>query len=152
VTEVESIIEPDGVADDIERESVSFVGIHRPILSNLTSLFVSTILDQLGTETQSEWLFTCSRGDGKKRLTTISKAWQRIRQDADLAHVRLHDLRHMHASMLINSGHSLYIVQQVLGHSDPSVTQRYSHLSTATLHEAANSAGTYLEKALEKKS
>jgi integrase len=110
------------------------------------------ILDQLGTETQSEWLFTSSRGDGKQRLTTINKAWQRIRQDADLAHVRLHDLRHMHASMLINSGHSLYIVQQVLGHSDPSVTQRYSHLSTATLHEAANSVGKYLDKALEKKS
>ncbi len=58
----------------------------------------------------------------------------------------------MGASMILNSGHSLYIAQQILGHSDPSVTQRYAHLSTATLQEAANSMGDYLEKALEKPS
>jgi integrase len=107
------------------------------------------VLDQLKTEGKSEWLFTSSRGGG--RLTTISKRWIefRSRKDVDLPSTRLHDLRHMHASMLINSGHSLYVVQQVLGHSDPSVSARYSHLSTATLQAAANSVGTYVEDALE---
>ena len=33
VAEIESIVEPDGVGNDIGRESVSFVGIHWPILS-----------------------------------------------------------------------------------------------------------------------
>jgi site-specific recombinase XerD len=56
----------------------------------------------------------------------------------------------MAASAILNSGHSLYVVQKILGHSDPSVTQRYAHLSTATLQDAANSIGTYLDKALEK--
>ena len=33
VTEVEAIVEPDSVGDDIWRESVAFVGIHAPILA-----------------------------------------------------------------------------------------------------------------------
>ena len=105
------------------------------------------VLEQLGTEGKSEWLFVSSRSG--KRLTTINKAWQRIRQEAGLPQTRLHDLRHQAASHMLNSGYSLYVVQQVLGHSDPSVTQRYAHLSTETLQGAANSVGTYLEKALE---
>ncbi len=70
---------------------------------------------------------------------------------AGLPNLRLHDLRHMHASMLINSGQSLYVVQQILGHSDPSVTQRYAHLSTESLQQAANSVGAYLDRALKEK-
>lgn len=54
------------------------------------------------------------------------------------------------ASFLVNSGRTLYEVQQILGHSDPTVTQRYAHLSTDTLQDAANSASDYLDKALDK--
>ena len=42
--------------------------------------------------------------------------------------------------MLVNAGHSLYEVQQSLGHSDPRGTMRYAHLSKDSLHQAANSA------------
>ncbi|PLW68149.1 site-specific integrase [Pseudohalioglobus lutimaris] len=112
------------------------------------------ILDEIGTRGKSKWLFTSSRNakDGSKekaRLKNINKVWYVLRKEADLEHIRLHDLRHMNASMLINSGHSLYVVQQVLGHSDPAVTQRYSHLTPDTLQEAANSVDAYVEKALE---
>ena len=72
------------------------------------------------------------------------------RKEANLDHIRLHDLRHQFASHLVNSGRTLYEVQQILGHSDPSVTQRYAHLSTATLQDAADSANAYLEDALDK--
>ena len=68
------------------------------------------------------------------------KVWSRLRKAAGLPHLRIHDLRHQYASFLVNSGRTLYEVQQILGHSDPSVTQRYAHLSTASLQEAANSA------------
>ena len=35
--QVEAIVEPDSIGNDIRRESVAFVGIHRPILSILGS-------------------------------------------------------------------------------------------------------------------
>jgi hypothetical protein len=41
IAKVETIIVPDGITDDVGLESVTLVGIHRPILSNETSLFVS---------------------------------------------------------------------------------------------------------------
>ena len=109
------------------------------------------VLNQLETEGKSEYLFTNSKTGA--RLTTISKVWRALKQEADLPQqARLYDAtRHQHASLLINSGHSLYVVQQILGHSDPSVTQRYAHLSTDTLQQAANCVGAYLDKALKEK-
>lgn len=83
------------------------------------------VLNQLDTE---EYLFI-NRQTGEP-YTTIHKVWSRLRRKAGLTHLRIHDLRHQYASFLVNSGRTLYEVQQILGHSDPSVTQRYAHLST----------------------
>ena len=51
--------------------------------------------------------------------------------------MRLHDLRHSFASFLVNRGVSLYIVQGLLGHSQARATQRYAHLTSDTLLDAA---------------
>jgi len=86
----------------------------------------------------------------KDRLKTVHKAWYSIREAADLPHLRIHDLRHMYASFLVNNGRSLYEVQAVLGHSSPQVTQRYAHLSTETLRDAAASASSQIQAASPK--
>lgn len=57
-----------------------------------------------------------------------------------LADVRIHDLRHSFASLLVNSGRTLYEVQHLLGHTQVKTTQRYAHLSQDTLLDAANAA------------
>ena len=62
--------------------------------------------------------------------------WDRIRKRAGIPDVRIHDLRHNFASLLINSGRSLYEVQKLLGHADISTTQRYAHLTQDTLRDA----------------
>jgi site-specific recombinase XerD len=54
--------------------------------------------------------------------------------------VRIHDLQHSFANLLINSGRSLYEVQRLLGHSQIKTTQRYAHLAPETLLEATNAA------------
>jgi len=77
----------------------------------------------------------------------IHKVWHRLREKAGLKHLRLHDLRHQYASFLVNSGRTLYEVQQILGHSSPSVTQRYAHLSTKSLQDAANTASVKIREA-----
>jgi len=47
-------------------------------------------------------------------------------------------LRHNFASVLINSGRSLYEVQKLLGHSNSKTTERYAHLQQSTLKDAVN--------------
>ncbi|WP_430232618.1 tyrosine-type recombinase/integrase [Nitrosomonas communis] len=107
------------------------------------------VLNQLDTRGEYEHLFI-NQQTGKP-YTTITKVWHRIRQKAELDHLRLHDLRHQYASFLVNSGRTLYEVQQILGHSDPKVTMRYAHLSTKALQEAANSASVKIEEAMRRK-
>jgi integrase len=105
------------------------------------------LLDSLETEGTHEYLFVNPHGE---RLKYIHACWNRRRREAGLPHLRLHDLRHQYASFLVNSGRTLYEVQAILGHSDPSVTARYSHLSTKALQEASGSAADAINGALRK--
>jgi len=72
--------------------------------------------------------------------------WDRVRRAAGMPELRMHDLRHSFASNLVNSGRSIYEVGRLLGHTQMKTTQRYAHLSDATLmsamEEAANAVRT----------
>ena len=105
------------------------------------------VLQQLDTQGKSEYLFP-SPVTGKPQLS-ITRPWYRIRKLAGVK-IRIHDLRHGFASMLVSGGRSLYEVQQILGHSDPKVTMRYAHLSSKVLQEAAN-AGSVIVPRVEAK-
>lgn len=104
------------------------------------------VLNQLDTEGTFEHLFV-NRQTGNP-YTTVHKVWGRLRKKAGVPFLRIHDLRHQYASFLVNSGRTLYEVQQILGHSDPSVTQRYAHLSTKSLQDAANSASDVIRRGM----
>jgi integrase len=68
----------------------------------------------------------------------IHRSWDAARRRAGLADVRMHDLRHSAASNMVNAGQSLYVVGKVLGHTQPTTTQRYAHLSQEALLAAAD--------------
>ena len=71
--------------------------------------------------------------------------WYIIRDAAELYDVRIHDLRHTYASLLINKGVTLYEVQTLLGHSSIQMTQRYAHLAPDRLHEMTEIVGDIVE-------
>ena len=65
------------------------------------------------------------------------KVWLPALDDANLGlHVRMHDLRHAHASWLLAGGADLKTVMERLGHSQIQTTQKYLH----TLPEADDRA------------
>jgi integrase len=103
------------------------------------------VLKAVNTQGQFEHVFI-NQQTGEP-YTTISKVWGRIRQKARLPQLRIHDLRHGFASFLVNNGRTLYEVQALLGHSSPNVTQRYAHLSTKALQDAADSASIAIREA-----
>ena len=76
----------------------------------------------------------------KLPFNTVFCSWNTARKQAGMADLRMHDLRHSFASFLVNAGRSLYEVQNILGHSQLNTTQRYAHLSQATLLDATNAA------------
>lgn len=55
--------------------------------------------------------------------------------------VRLHDLRHTYASILVSGGLSLPMIGALLGHTQPQTTARYAHLMDDPLRDAANLVG-----------
>lgn len=91
------------------------------------------------------WLFP--GGSSSRPLADIYLFWNRLRRQLGLADVRIHDLRHTFASILVNAGHSLYEVQRLLGHRDPRTTMRYAHLEHGSLLTAADSVGLFLGRA-----
>lgn len=80
-------------------------------------------------------VFVSARGSGLSR----QGLWHIIRRHARAAGIRgeisPHTLRHAFATHLLNHGADLRIVQLLLGHSDLSTTQIYTHLARARLQE-----------------
>ncbi len=101
------------------------------ILKNLSPI--------LSTE-QAKYLFPGRIKD--EPLKEIKTFWHSIIKKANLENVRIHDLRHTHASHLVSSGLSLSIVGKLLGHTQASTTQRYAHLADESLRKATEVFGT----------
>lgn len=80
----------------------------------------------------------------KRKYKGMHAAWYKIRNEAGIGEVRIHDLRHTYASILVNQGASLYDVQKLLGHSSPQMTQRYAHLSSEHLLSTAVIVGNFV--------
>jgi integrase len=73
------------------------------------------------------------------------RAFKKLLKSAELRDVRLHDLRHTAASLLLLQGVSPRVVMEVLGHSQISLTMNtYSHVVPELKREAADRMGEVL--------
>lgn len=87
-------------------------------------------------------------GKGKAgHMVAIERTWATICKRAGIVGLRIHDLRHSFASQLASSGHSLLLIGQLLGHSDPKSTHRYSHLFDDLQRKAVETVGAVIDSA-----
>ena len=84
----------------------------------------------------------------KRRVADLNRLWRAVAKRAGLAGVRLHDLRHTHASFGAAAGLGLPIIGKLLGHAHATTTARYAHLEVDPLRRASEHIGSRLAAAL----
>jgi integrase len=125
------------------------------------------LLASIKKDADTECPFVFPGPDGKSPLTDIKRSWLSICRAAGLAveapalnakgkpvkdtagkpvlawqsTVRIHDLRHSYASILVSGGASLPLIGALLGHTQPATTHRYAHLLDDPLRAATERVG-----------
>ena len=90
----------------------------------------------------SPWVFPSSVNREKPRsVNALDRIWKLMRKQAEIEDVRLHDLRHSVASQAVLNGVPLPVVARLLGHSQVSMTLRYSHVADKEVEAAAQRVG-----------
>ena len=88
------------------------------------------------------WVFPGVNGQHRRSLRA---AWADLRLRAGIEDVRIHDLRHTAASLMLSAGVPLDHVGQVLGHTQAQTTLRYAHLSDEASKAATDKLGEVLQ-------
>jgi len=88
----------------------------------------------------SPWLFP---GDVPGQpVQEIRRFWIHIQKEVNIPDVRIHDLRHTFASLLVSGGASLEMIGKLLGHSQVQTTQRYAHLIDSPLRAGVDAVAS----------
>jgi integrase len=93
-------------------------------------------------ETKSEWVFP-SRGVSG-HLVNVKKPWRALLKRAAIQEFRIHDLRRTLGSWMANSGASLLIIGEALGHQSYASTAPYARLQKESVRRGVEIAVTKL--------
>lgn len=91
---------------------------------------------------------TSAGTEDEKPRSDLKKPWKAVSKRAGLKSVRIHDLRHTHASVGVGVGLGLPIIGKLLGHTQVATTQRYAHLDNDPVKKAAEHIGSRLAAAM----
>ncbi len=100
------------------------------------------VLDAM--ERGGRWVFTAPCRGGPRKGDWLQRFWLGVRDEAGLNDVRLHDLRHTHASIALRQGETVLAIGRLLGHRSPETTLKYTHFADAQAAEAAETVGAVL--------
>ncbi|MFB4285965.1 tyrosine-type recombinase/integrase [Nonomuraea sp. MTCD27] len=86
--------------------------------------------------TDHDLVFTTQLG-GPIERTEDWKQWKSILKQAGVRDARVHDARHTAATLLIEQGVHIRVVQEILGHTRVTTTERYTHVATLQMKDAS---------------
>lgn len=92
--------------------------------------------------------FVFPGADTRKPMASIQRFWERVRVEAKIPDVHLHDLRHTFGAAAVGEGLSLRVAGALLGHTQAQTTQRYAHASLEVEREATKKVGAKLGRLL----
>ena len=108
----------------------------------LSEMAKAIVMQQMGNH--PEYVFTF-RGNP---IGDFHKAFNAALKRTGITDFRFHDLRHTWASLLVQSGVSLYELQEMGAWQSEAMVKRYAHLSNSKLRENANVIASALDTAL----
>ena len=106
----------------------------------------ATILPALPRREKQQYVFW--NPATQRPITDIGNPWSKLRDEAGLPGVRIHDLRHSFASHAAAHSETLPMIGKLLGHADVRTTTRYAHLDDGHVIEAAQRIGDQIERSM----
>ncbi len=104
----------------------------------------------LGWSLRDDDFVFCHTDGSPLNPSTVTHSFSKVAVASGMPHLRLHDLRHIHATMLLKAGTHPRIVQERLGHSTITTTlDTYSHTVPGMQKAAAERLDALLPTAEE---
>ena len=102
-------------------------------------MLVDKLAVRLGSVEAEGLVFTAERGGPLRSSSWRRSVWMPALHQAHIDDLRIHDMRHTAASLMISSGASIKVVQRRLGHASATMTlDLYGHLYEDELDALAN--------------
>ena len=115
---------------DLDAETVELLRRHRNIQDDERA--------EWGADYQDAGLVVAKENGEPIHPHTFSQSFERIIANAGQRRIRLHDLRHTHASLALKAGVPVKVVSERLGHESPAFTlKQYAHVLPGMQAEAA---------------
>jgi len=83
-------------------------------------------------------------------MINLQKSWSRIREQAGLEDVRIHDLRHTYASAAMRGNVDPFKLKEIMGHRNLQTTLRYAHLDDEDIRQNAEFIASRLAGSIRK--
>ena len=98
---------------------------------------------------ENPYMFPSPVTGGMYYPDAVNRLHEKILKSTGLAHIRLHDLRHTAASVMLQNGVDVRTLSAMLGHADAGFTLRtYTHTTNRQQAEAADMMGSLMAQSL----